>query len=460
MKINILNTPRCRLRPFTIEDVESLTPILGCPKVMRYSMTGAMDLPTISSTINGWIALYKSHEFGPWAVVHQGQLIGYAGLDSRVIEGAEQVQITFRLAESHWGKGFATELAVAIRDYAFNNLGLTALVAIVDPENIASIQTISKIGMQFEKEVIYGGLSLHLYKIITPLKMHTSELNTSEHLVAKLISNQFPELTDLPIAQVKHYGTDNAIFRLGDEYAIRLPRVEYAVEQIEKEQIWLPRFVPHLPLTIPTPAQIGKPSEEFPHPWYVCHWIEGVDAYNEPPSDLNQVAQDLGQFIKAFWKIDTDGAPVARRGLPLITQDKAVREAISNLTDMIDTDTVTGIWQECLKVPDWNKPPVWLHADLLPPNLLLQNGKLHAIIDFGLMGIGDPACDLIPAWCLFDADARAIFKETLGIDENTWARGKGWALSIALIIMPYYKDTNPVLMSVARRIIEEITHDL
>lgn len=290
--------------------------------------------------------------------------------------------------------------------------------------------------------------------------MHDNEFNIDEALVANLLKQQHSKLAGLPLTKIKHYGTDNAIFRIGDEYAIRLPRVEYARQQIVKEQTWLPKFAPHLPFVIPTPVKIGKSSKEFPHPWYVYHWIDGVDAYNEPPSDLNQVAQDLAGFIKALWKVNTNGAPAARRGLPLNTQDKAVREAISNLTDMVDTDAIASIWEKYLEVPDWNKLPVWLHADLLPSNLLLQNGKLHAVIDFGLMGVGDPACDLIPAWCLFDSDARKIFKESLGVDENTWIRGKGWALSIALIIMPYYKDTNPVLMSVARRIIGEITHEL
>ena len=286
--------------------------------------------------------------------------------------------------------------------------------------------------------------------------MHKNEFNIDEPLIANLLGQQCPDFSALPLAKIKHYGTDNAIFRIGDKYAIRLPRVEYAAEQIEKEIKWLPKFAPNLLLSIPSPTKIGKPSEEFEHPWYVYNWIEGVDAYNTPPQNLNQLAGDLAGFIKALWQIDTMEAPLARRGLPLNTQDKAVCEAISNLKDAIDTDAVTRIWQECLKVPDWNKPPVWLHADLLPSNLLLQNDKLHAVIDFGLSGIGDPACDLIPAWCLFDANARKIFKEAIGIDENTWERGKGWALSIALIIMPYYKDTNPVLMSVAKRTLSEI----
>jgi ribosomal-protein-alanine N-acetyltransferase len=170
-RMTILSTSRCTLRPFTKADAQSLIPILGSEAVMRYSMTGVMDLPTISSTINGWINLYESHGFGPWAVVHQGQLIGYAGLDSRVVEEIEQIQITFRLAQSCWGKGFATELALSIRDYAFTKLQLSKIIAIIDPENKASIRTISKIGMQFEKTIIYGGLSLQVYSMRSNKKL-------------------------------------------------------------------------------------------------------------------------------------------------------------------------------------------------------------------------------------------------------------------------------------------------
>lgn len=163
--MSILTTSRCTLRPFIQADTENLIPILGSEVVMYYSMTGAMDLPTIRTTIEDWILLYEQRGFSPWAVMHNNMLIGYAGLDMRVVEGIEQVQITFRLAESHWGQGFATDLAIAIRDYAFTRLQLSEIIAIIDPENQASIRTITKIGMQFEKAVIYGGLSLHVYKI-------------------------------------------------------------------------------------------------------------------------------------------------------------------------------------------------------------------------------------------------------------------------------------------------------
>lgn len=289
--------------------------------------------------------------------------------------------------------------------------------------------------------------------------MYDDKFSVDKKLVSNLLKQQCPNFAKLPIAKVKHYGTDNIIFRIGETYAIRFPKIDYADAQIEKEQIWLPKFKDHLPLTIPVPIKIGKPSEDFPYHWYVYQWIKGVDAYNEPLSDFNQLAKDLSQFIKALWKVNTSNAPLSRRGVSLKTQDTFVHEAIYNLKDKIDINTIARIWQSCLEVSDWNKSPVWLHADLLPSNLLLQNNKLHAVIDFGLMGIGDPACDLIPAWCLFDTNSRIIFKEYLGVDEDTWVRGKGWALSIALIIIPYYLNTNPVLVSVARRIINEIIHD-
>lgn len=289
--------------------------------------------------------------------------------------------------------------------------------------------------------------------------MHDNEFTVDEDLVISLLKQQYPDLLKFSISKIKHYGTDNAIFRIGKEYVIRLPRFNCAAKQIEKEQIWLPKFEGLLPFKIPVPIKVGNPSEEFPYYWYVYDWIQGVDAYSKPPSDFNQVAKDLALFIKALWEVATDNAPLSRRGLPLNTQDKLVCEAISSLKDTIDTNTISNIWQECLSVSNWNKPPVWLHADLLPSNLLLKNGKIHAVIDFGLTGIGDPACDLIPAWCLLDSNSRIIFKEYLGVDEDTWRRGKGWALSIALIIIPYYLNTNPVLVSVARRIIKEITHD-
>ncbi len=159
---------------------------------------------------------------------------------------------------------------------------------------------------------------------------------------------------------------------------------------------------------------------------------------------------------KALQQIDSAGGPPARRGLPLATQDTATQNALASLRGIIDTEKSAVIWQKCLEAQTWNKPPVWIHGDLLPANLLVQNSRLIAVIDFDLFGVGDPACDLIPAWSLFSYDTRNLFRETLGVDDATWMRGRGWALSIALIILPYYQNTNPGLFDIGERMLEEI----
>ena len=155
-------------------------------------------------------------------------------------------------------------------------------------------------------------------------------------------------------------------------------------------------------------------------------------------------------------KIDLQGGPTSNRGVPLKQQDIETRKAIQELDGMIDVDAVTGIWEASLKIPLWSKPPVWVHGDLSPGNILIENGKLCAIIDFGILGIGDPACDLIIAWNLLPAHVREAFRTELNVDDATWRRGRGWALSNALIALPYYKDTNPVLADNARHVIKEV----
>ncbi len=161
----IIRTKRCLLRPFTLQDSNSLLPILGSEEVMRYSMTGPLELSKIELLIEEWLTLYQKRGFCPWAVIYNNRLIGYAGMDLRTIDEEEYAQITFRLDKDCWGKGLATELANAIKEYAFNHLKLLDLIAIIDPENEASIRTVSKIGMSFKKPVLYGGLSLHIYKV-------------------------------------------------------------------------------------------------------------------------------------------------------------------------------------------------------------------------------------------------------------------------------------------------------
>jgi len=290
-------------------------------------------------------------------------------------------------------------------------------------------------------------------------KMHDNEVDINESLVRQLLRAQFPQWAELSIKSVQSIGTDNAIYRLGTDMCIRLPRTLGASKHIEIEQKWLPQCAPLLPLAIPVPIGKGNPNENYPLHWSIYHWLEGENAYVEPIVDQHQAAIDLAHFLIALQKIDSAGGPISRRGIPLHTRDNEVRSAIQSLHDVVDIQAVTTLWKHCLLAPEWDKNPVWLHGDLLPANLLVQHGRLTAVIDFDSLGIGDPACDLILAWSLFSSDARDIFRKALAVDDATWMRGRGWALSIALIIIPYYQNSNPGLVAVAYRMINELLGD-
>ena len=168
----------------------------------------------------------------------------------------------------------------------------------------------------------------------------------------------------------------------------------------------------------------------------------------------------MADFVKALHRVDLAGGPAARRGRPLAeVQDEEARAALAELKGMIDVDAATAAWNAAIQAPPWTGRPVWVHGDLLAGNLLLEGRRLTGVIDWGGVGIGDPACDLIVAWGLLPRDLRPAFRAKLGVDDETWARGRGWALSIGLIALPYYKDTNPVLAATARQLIREVLAD-
>lgn len=294
--------------------------------------------------------------------------------------------------------------------------------------------------------------------------MHADELAIDVSLVSRLLAAQFPKWAHLPIEPVQSAGTDNAIYRLGDDMAVRLPRIGWATGQVEKEHRWLPRLAPHLPLAIPVPLAKGIPAEGYPWHWSVCRWLEGENATIDRIADLRQAATDLAQFVAALQRVDpTDGPPPGEhnsfRGLPLATRGAPTRTAIDSLHGTLDTDAVTAAWDAALEAPASPGPGVWLHGDLNAGNLLAQHGRLSAVIDFGCLGVGDPACDLMVAWTLLTAETRDVFRAALLVDDATWARGRGWALSVALIILPYYQNTNPVLCGIARYAIDEVLTD-
>lgn len=294
-------------------------------------------------------------------------------------------------------------------------------------------------------------------------KMHDNEVATDATLVRRLLAAQFPQWADLPIARLDSAGTDNAIYRLGDAMAVRLPCIHWAVGQVGKEHRWLPQLAPYLPLAIPAPLAMGEPDGGYPWHWSVQRWLPGENATIAGNADLRQAAIDLARFIAALQRIDTTGAPRAvdhnSRGNPLATRDEVTRKAIASLQSIIDTGAATAAWESALQAPEWDRAPVWFHGDMLPGNLLFERGRLSAVIDFGGLGIGDPACDLMIAWGLFSSESREAFRAELGVDDATWARGRGHALSQALLFVPYYLKTNPVGVRIARRQIDEVLAD-
>lgn len=298
-----------------------------------------------------------------------------------------------------------------------------------------------------------------------PRQMHADEVATDAALVRRLLAQQFPWWADRAIERVASAGTDNAIYRVGEDLAVRLPRRPSATAQAEKEDRWLPRLAPHLPLAIPEPIALGQPGEGCPWTWAVCRWLPGRSALVAAFAEPERAALTLAGFVRALQRIDTTGGPPPgpqnfRRGEPLANRDAAVRKSLAALLpdDRIDILAVTAAWEFALAAPAWAGEPVWLHGDLAPGNLLVHEGELHAVIDFGCLGVGDPACDLMAAWSVFDPDAREVFRAALDADEATWTRGRGWALT-CVSALPYYRDTNPVIVATARRTIEAVLAD-
>jgi aminoglycoside phosphotransferase (APT) family kinase protein len=294
-------------------------------------------------------------------------------------------------------------------------------------------------------------------------KMHENELKITEHLVRELLNRQCPQWADLPLSPIKSSGTDNALFRFGTEYVVRLPRIEWEPGSIEnkinKEYEWLPRLAHYLKTSISVPIFKGCPGKNYPFPWIIAKWNEGDTPDFESQNEYGLLAKDLACFLNEFHRIDLPNGPNSRRGIRLNETELTTetQNAIRKLEEEIDIPVVTSLWKHLSNIPYWGKEPVWLHGDFLPGNILIQNNRLSAVLDFTDVGMGDPACDLVIAWALFNPDSRQIFRQNLeGIDDNTWERGKGWALSIALIMLPYYKHTNPDLTSLARRMITNV----
>ncbi|QSS91317.1 aminoglycoside phosphotransferase family protein [Streptomyces sp. M54] len=278
-------------------------------------------------------------------------------------------------------------------------------------------------------------------------------------LVRGLIAAQFPHWSDLPVEAAGTGGTANAIYRLGADMSVRLPRTEGSAADVATEQRWLPKLAPRLPFPVPTPLAQGAASEGFPRPWSVHTWLDGVNpAPGDATASSDLFAADLAEFVLALRRIDPQDAPPAYRAEPLASRDEATRTALASVGGVVDVEAATTEWKEALAAPPHTGRPVWVHGDLQPGNVLVDDGRLTAVIDFGCTGLADPAVDLIAAWYLLAPDARDTFRTALAPDDATWARGRGWALSIALLELAHYRETDPRMARIAAHVIEELLH--
>lgn len=256
-------------------------------------------------------------------------------------------------------------------------------------------------------------------------------------LVRRLIKAQFPQWSDFPVTPVKVDGWDNRTYRLGDSLTVRLPTAAGYAPAVDKEDEWLPRLAPHLPVAVPEPVGKGVPGEGYAFNWSVRRWLDGETASVERLDDLTGFAVSVASFIRALQRCDATGGPMGGahsffRGAPPVHYDDETRRALVTLAGQVDVAACTEVWEAAI-ASTFAGPPVWFHGDIAHGNLLVVDGKLSAVIDFGTSGVGDPACDLVIAWTLFSGESREAFRRTVSQDAGTWARARGWALWKALI---------------------------
>jgi aminoglycoside phosphotransferase (APT) family kinase protein len=285
-------------------------------------------------------------------------------------------------------------------------------------------------------------------------------LDITAQLVSTLIEQQFSQWARLRIVPVEPGGWDNRTFRLGDEMIVRLPSAECYAEQIEKEQRWLPWLAPQLPLAVPVPLALGQPGAGYPWRWSIHRWIEGETVSSASNVDLESLARELARFLTKLQSLDATNGPVPgphnfHRGGRLSVYDEQTRRAKGLLANAIDATRAEEIWDAALAAP-WDRTPAWIHGDVAAGNLLLKDGRLHAVIDFGCCAVGDPACDLVAGWTIFDAGSLRIFREGLQLDAATWQRARGWALWKALITLVDERQTHAPTADSTRTLIAKI----
>lgn len=297
--------------------------------------------------------------------------------------------------------------------------------------------------------------------------MHENEVRATPELVETLVAQQCPQWAHLPVTALPDdiEGTDNVLFRLGDELVVRMPKIGWAEHQAESDAAWLPRLAPHLPAAVPVPVHVGTPTDDYPWRWSVVPWVEGTT----PPrlgSDDVSLARDLARFALRLRAIDATGGPSKKpgsRGTPLRHVDDSARAALDRLRahdDGLDLAAAERAWDVCVSAPDWDREPVWFHGDLQPGNLVVDDTRLVAVIDWGALGVGDPAPDLAAALWTFTGEARRVYRDAVDLDEATWLRACGWALAPSLTGIDYYRHTFPRMAEHGRQMVRAVVAEL
>jgi aminoglycoside phosphotransferase (APT) family kinase protein len=290
-------------------------------------------------------------------------------------------------------------------------------------------------------------------------KMHDEEVLVVDSMVRRLVDTQFPQWSDLSLRRVRSTGTDNAIFRLGDDMGVRLPRIHWAVSQVDMEWDWLPRLGGQLPAAVPIPLAKGQPGFGYPYPWLVSPWLEGEDLQRSSAVDLDRTAMEVAAFVVSLQGVSTGARPPAGKRAGVLTPlDGRTRWAIGQLEGLVDIDRAAAVWDEALRAEPWDRAPVWTHGDLLAANIIMRGNSLAGVIDWSCAGIGDPACDAQLAW-FFPPKQRTVFLNALGFDAATRTRARGWVVWQTATFIPYYSDTIPEAVATAKLRLQAVLDD-
>jgi len=284
----------------------------------------------------------------------------------------------------------------------------------------------------------------------------------SDGLVRSLLMTQCPEVAVRPLMRLETWGTDHVIYRLGNDLSVRLPKIGWAAGQGELESRWLPTLAPHLPVAVPVPVFVGSPANGYPYRWYVAPWIEGDNP--RVGDDLGRLARELAAVVRALEAVDATGGPKptgSQRGGLLEHADASTQAGAQELRGQVDVDALLAAWDMGVRAPAWDGPPRWVHGDLMDGNLIVNDGHLTAVIDWGALKAGDPAVELMIAWSFFEPESRATYRTALGVvDDAMWLRGRAWATSAALQALPYYRETNPDIVARSWRAVHAVLADV